>query len=157
MFLELKEQLALLDQLDKEMGDLYYNYSASYGLPETAFWLLYIIWNTGDGCTQSDVCDIGFYKRQSINTALKKLKMQGYLSLQPIPGNRKSKQIVLTESGKKLSQQVIEPLNRAELNALEAMDEQERELLVKLSQKRMIALRQNIKSIMPEAVEKETK
>lgn len=153
MSLELRNQLTLLNQCDKEVDDLYHNYSASYGLSEMAFWLLYIIWYMGDGCTQSDVCDIWFYKRQSINTALKKLETQGYLSLEPIPGNKKSKQIVLTEDGRKLSQKVIEPLIRAELNALETMNEQERELFVELSQKRVTAIRQNIKSIMSDGAE----
>lgn len=154
MALDSKKQLTLLNQCDKEVDDLYHDYSAAYGLSEIAFWLLYIIWFMGDGCTQSDVCDVWFYKRQSINTALKKLEMQGYLSLQPVPGNRKSKQIVLTEAGKKLSKKVIEPLICAELNALETLDEQERELLVTLSQKRVTAIRQNIKAIMPDSAEK---
>lgn len=153
MSLELRNQLTLLNQCDKEVDDLYHNYSASCGLSEMAFWLLYIIWYMGDGCTQSDVRDIWFFKSQSINTALKKLETQGYLSLEPIPGNKKSKQIVLTEDGRKLSQKIIEPLIRAELNALETMNEQERELFVELSQKRVAAIRQNIKSVMSDGAE----
>lgn len=80
------------------------------------------------------------------------MEHQGYLLLKLIPGNKKSKQIVLTEAGKELAQKVIEPLICVELNALETLDEQERELFVNSYQKMVAAIRKNIKSIIADNI-----
>lgn len=43
MSVEIKRQLTLLNQCDKEADDLYHDYSTSCGLLRTAFWLIYIV------------------------------------------------------------------------------------------------------------------
>lgn len=154
MSAETKQQLTILNQCDNELDELYHNYAVSCGLSDTALWLLYIICDMGDRCTQSDVCDIWFHKRQSINSALKKLEAQGYLTLEAVPDNRKSKYIVLTDMGRKLAEKVITPLVSAEIDVLETFDEQERNMFVQLTQKRISAIRQSIMNIMPDIMEK---
>lgn len=146
---ENKKQLACLAQNEKELDELYHDYASGYGLSDTAFWLLYFIWDIGDSCTQTDICEKWFYKRQSINSALKKLELQGYLTLEAIPGNKKSKHIVLTTSGKALADKVMSPLVTAELDALATFDNQELDMFVKLEQKRTLAFRHHMMKIMP--------
>lgn len=151
MAADAKQQLSILYQCDNELNELYYDYVVSYGygLSETAFWLLYIIWDMGDNCTQSDICDRWSYKRQSINSALKRLEAQGYLRLKAVPGNKKSKYIALTDAGKNLAEKAMIPLVSAEVKSLEEFDEQERDMLIKLTQKRIASIQKNIKKIMP--------
>lgn len=148
---DIKEQLSILYQCDKELNDFYHDYIVNYGkgLSETAFWLLYIICDMSDNCTQSDICDCWSYKRQSANSALKRLEAQGYLQLKAIPNNKKSKHIVLTEEGHALVEEVIIPWAKAELKAFEEFDEQERKLLIKLTQKRIAAIRENVLNELP--------
>lgn len=149
MNIDTKRQLTILNQCDSGVVELYHNYATAYGLSDTAFWLIYIIWFVGENCTQSEVCDMWFYKRQSINSALKRLEAQGYLTLESVHGNRKSKHIVLTSTGRELADRVVVPLVSAEIDVLEAFSNQERSTFVELTQRRVSLLRKNILGIMP--------
>lgn len=131
-----QQQLALLNQNDKLLNDLYHNYAVSVNLSDTAFWIMYILWTQGDGCTQKELCELWSYTRQTINTALKNLEKKGYIKLEPVPGNRKSKQILFTRAGKKAAQKMIPPFVKAEFDSFNRLSEQERDELIRLSQKR---------------------
>ena len=50
---QIVRQLELLNQNDKILDELYHSYAASVHLSDTAFWILYIAWTQGDGCTQN--------------------------------------------------------------------------------------------------------
>ena len=52
---EIVRQLELLNQNDKILDELYHSYASSVHLSETAFWILYIAWTQGDGCTQKEI------------------------------------------------------------------------------------------------------
>ena len=97
----LAQQLALLNQNDKLLNDLYHNYAVSVELSDTALWILYIALQ-GDGCTQSEICEMWSYPKQTVNTSLKNLERQGYITLLPLSGNRKSKQVTLTDHRKSI-------------------------------------------------------
>ena len=64
---QIVRQLELLNQNDKILDELYHSYAASVHLSDTAFWILYIAWTQGDGCTQKEICDSWSYSRQTIN------------------------------------------------------------------------------------------
>ena len=49
---QIVRQLELLNQNDKILDELYHSYAASVHLSDTAFWILYIAWTQGDGCTR---------------------------------------------------------------------------------------------------------
>ena len=79
-----------------------------------------------------------------INSALKVLEKNGVVELSFAEGNRKSKQIRLTDKGMKLCMQLVEPLIHAENKAFSILTETEQELLVSLSQKYIEALQNEI-------------
>ena len=99
---QIVRQLELLNQNDKILDELYHSYAASVHLSDTAFWILYIAWTQGDGCTQKEICDSWSYSRQTINTALKNLERRGILCLKTAEGNRKTKRIYFSPEGKSL-------------------------------------------------------
>ncbi len=137
-------QLSLLNQHDKLLNDLYHSYAARWNLSDTAFWILYIAFVQGDGCTQKEICQAWSYTRQTVNTALKSLERRGCITLVPVPGNQKSKAIRFTEAGRQLAQRIIPPLLQAECSSFGQMSGQEREALVALSQKRAALLQQAV-------------
>lgn len=138
------QQLALLNQNDKLLDELYHHYASRWALSDTAFWILYVAWVQGDGCTQRDICASWSYTKQTINTALKNLERQGYIRLIPLPDNRKSKQIRFTESGEQLADRIVTPLLRAEADSFAQLSEQEQRELVRLSQKRTALLKKEM-------------
>ena len=144
---QLAKQLTLLNQNDKMLEDLYHNYAARLQLSDTAFWIFYIAWIQGDGCTQKDICEMWSYSKQTINTALKNLEKQGYLRLVYSQGDRKRKQIRFTDAGREFAEKIIAPLLRAEEISFARLSEKERNDLVALSRKRTSLLQQEIEKI----------
>lgn len=132
---------AILDRCDKELDDIYHDYALQHNLSDAALWILYVLYDAKEGMTQADICNCWFFSRQTINTALKSLVQQDVIKLEPIPGNRKSKGIVLTTNGKEMAQRIAGPLKQAENQVFAAFSEEENELLVDLMQKRCSLLR----------------
>ena len=130
-----------LNQCDKEIDDLYHTYALRHNLSDAALWIPYAIYDSNDSVTQADLCSCWFFSRQTINSALKGLEQQGIIELVAIPGNRKSKNIVFTERGKDMAEQIIVPLKQAENNVFAALSDEENKQFVELTQKRCSLLR----------------
>lgn len=136
------EYAELLNQCDKEIDDLYHSYALHFNLSDAALWIFYALYDSKNSVTQADICNCWFFSRQTINTALKGLEHQGFIELVPILGNRKSKQIVFTGSGKDMAEKIVEPLKRAENQVFAALSDEENKLFVELTQKRCSLLRE---------------
>lgn len=76
--LELKE----LNRLIKELMDLYYETSLKSGLSDSTFDILYAMVSMGNGCLQKEIADYYHMSRTTINSSVKKLEEQGYISMQ---------------------------------------------------------------------------
>ncbi len=139
--------LTVFNQAHKKMNVLYHNYAKAIGLSDSAFWLLYSLYEHGDPCTQKELCEAWFYAPQTINTALKFLEEKGLISLEFIPGNKKNKQIFFTKDGDNLVENKIAPLVRAEERSFDRLDEDEREILLALTQKHIGLLEEELNQI----------
>lgn len=136
--------LVAFNQAHKKMNIIYHNYAKAIGLSDSAFWLLYSLYEHGDSCTQKELCKAWFYAPQTINTALKALEEKGLISLRFASGNKKNKQIFFTEDGGKLVRDKIAPLIRAEERSFERLDKDERERLLSLTQKHIGLLEEEL-------------
>ncbi len=145
---KMSQQMALINQNDKILDDLYHNYASAAGLSDTELWIVYIAWIQKTGFTQKEICDSWSYSRQTVNTALTQLERRGYIRKQPLPGSRKSKQIHLTESGNAFARQVIPPLLNAESRAFAHLSLREREDFIDLMQKRTAFLQDEMTQAM---------
>jgi len=145
---EIFAKLVIYNQLFKELDQLYHNYAKSSGLSDTMFWIIYSIQERSEAYTQKELCDIWFYSRQTVNSALKNLEEQKLIELIPSPDNRKNKQIFLTSSGKELAMNVIRPLMEAEENAFSKLGEKNLDEFLRLTQKHNNLLDIEIKKIM---------
>lgn len=132
------------NQLAKELDELYQLYAKKSGLSEAAFWILYCVHERREPYTQKELCDIWSYSRQTINSALKNLEMQGIVYLKSQPGNRKNKRILLTASGEGLVRRIIVPLVDAEKNVFIQMGEQDTQAFLTLTRRHLELLRREI-------------
>lgn len=132
---------AILNQCDKELDEIYHNYALKYNLSDAALWVMYAIYEANGNITQADISNFWFFRRQTINTALKNLEQQGFINLISTPDNRKSKQIKFTDKGNEMLKKVIFPLLEAENNVFAEFTDNENELFVELSRKRCNLLR----------------
>lgn len=152
---DLPRQLELLNQNDKILDDMYHNYAAQLNLSYTAFWILYITWVQGDGCTQKDICEFWSFTKQTVNSALKSLEQKDYIRLLPMEENRKSKQILLTDAGRIIASKIIPPLVKAETISFQQLSKEERQALVSLSQKRTALLQNEMEKALSHIQEEE--
>ena len=149
MFQE-SDGLSLLNQCSKEMDDIYHSYAARFGLSDTAFWSIYYVWEhseKGQPCTQKEICESWSYSPQTVNSALKTLEARGFAKLVRLQEDKKSKQILLTDTGRALADQVITSLVNAEQSAFAQLDPKEQREFVRITQKYTAALKDKIHQI----------
>lgn len=87
------------------------------------------------------ICDEWHTSPQTMNYALKTLEGKGFVSLELLPGGRHDKVVVLTQQGRALIDDVIEPLMRGERRAFHTLNETEQGQLLSLTDKLVSALR----------------
>jgi len=142
-----QEQLVQLNQIYKESEDVYHGLAVHFGLADSTLWLLYSLNEADAPCTQTEICSTWSISKQTLHSALKNLEMGGYIHLETSAKNRKTKQIVLTLAGKKLVKKTVERMVEAEKQALWALSEKERMLLISLSQRHLDCLKREMKQI----------
>lgn len=121
--------LWLLNHRLKENDDWYQQTAKLLGISDSTFWILYMLYDYPDGITQSEICSMSCFPKQTVNSSLKKLATDGAISL--VPGNdARSKKIMLTAAGKELMDKTIVKARHAEYAALNGMTEAEKEALV---------------------------
>ena len=142
------DQLAVFNQLYKEMDEIYHLYAKKQGISDTALWLLYSLYEKDATYTQRELCSAWHYPPQTINSALKNLEKQEFICLTSIPGNKKNKLVLLTEKGKKLTENVISRLVLSEQQSFQALSKEERKSLLVLTQKYTELLRIEINELL---------
>ena len=98
--------LWLLNHRLKENDDWYQQAGKLLGMSDSAFWILYMLYDYSDGITQSEICSMSCFPKQTINSSLKKLEADGIISLVPGSDGR-SKKIMLSASGKELISRIV--------------------------------------------------
>ena len=76
-----EKQLSEYNHVYKENTAIYRDLSIRLGLNESTFWILYTLRIEEPPVTQSDMCAILAYPKQTVNSALKKLEQEGLLTL----------------------------------------------------------------------------
>lgn len=133
---KIKTQNIALNQISKRLDVLYHTYGVHTGLSDPAIWLLYSLCESkGNTITQNDLAAMWFYPKQTVNSTVAVLTGKGYLRLEQLPGMRSGKAVRLTEEGERLCEEKIAPLIAAEERSLMRLTEEEREELVRLTEK----------------------
>ena len=143
--MDAKEAQLQYMHLYKEMDASYYALSCAQQLVPSEMDIYYAITVLGDGCRQRDICALALSRKQTINSALKKMEKQGLLRLE---------HIYLTASGRRNADESVKPIYDAEQAAFAEMAEAEREQLVALTGKFIHLLQKQTAHLAPEFREK---
>lgn len=87
------------------------------GVKASELWLLYAL-DDGAPHSQKQICQEWGLPKTTLNTTLKQAEAKGYLTLVPIAGKRRERQICLTAAGQAYARQVLRPIYGAEDAAL---------------------------------------
>ena len=95
---QLRQQKVFYDQLYRSAAE-------TFELPDSAMWILYhlSIAKPAGEVSQQDLVDLTMLPKQTINSAVSGLVEEGLVELEPIPGTRNRKRILLTSEGEELA------------------------------------------------------
>ena len=82
----------------KDFNDIYHDLAIKLNMSDSIFDIFYYLCEAGDGCMQRDICRSSCLPKQTVNSSIRKLEQQGYLTL--TPGKGRGMYIYLTETGK---------------------------------------------------------
>ena len=126
--------LPAYNDLIKENDGIYRALCKRLGLSACTFWILYTLREEQNRITQTEICEILHEPKQTVNSALKSLEAEGYITLS-YGQNRRSKCVMLTEKGICLARDTVDSVMLAEQSALLALSEQERAMFLSLFRK----------------------
>lgn len=122
-----------IEQQMKAQDSFYHNVAVSFGLSDSAMWVLYHVTETSEVLTQQDLCRQNFSAKQTIHTAINGLVKNGFVELLPIPGTRNHKKILLTASGQALADRTVNRLKEAEQRAYSKLSDEELQTYLELT------------------------
>lgn len=145
MVLEASQELKEVNRLYKELDDIYHDISLRLGISDSVLIILYSIVEMGDGCIQKDISEKFSISRQTINSAIKKLQSQGYITLKQ--GKGRDMHIYLTPDGKKYAEDIVGPVMELENSVFKEMYPEESREFLRLTQKYVSLFREKVKQI----------
>lgn len=144
----LLDQLQVFNELWKEQDDIWQAAAKKSGISDTAFWVMYVLTvDTGAPLTQSDMCDRWYIPRQTCNSAVKKLQMDGLVELSTAQGRGNTKYVTMTDAGRAFADKYIQPLADAGISSFAGFSDEERELLISFMRRMLDNLKAGIKYI----------
>lgn len=141
--------------LIKEDNSLYHALAKSFGLSDTAFWILYILEESDHPVTQAELCAVLCLTKQTVNSALKGLSDSGYIRLEAPHGKNRGKRLALTDLGEQLIARTIHPVFRMEEQAYEGLTVQERQALLSLNRRYQELLRQAARPLLEQTCQED--
>ena len=131
-FLEKYEQYQAIRRKTDDEWDAAIN---RFGMAKGQLMVIWTLYDFGRPCTQKEICDDWYENKQTINSAVKKLALEGIIDIAPSPENMREKLLVFTEKGKFLALRTVRKLIEAERNAFEALSEEEQNETIRITQK----------------------
>lgn len=124
--MNIHEQWNQLNQLYKQQDDIYNGFASQFNISSSSLWVLYAVCESDQPITQSDLCNIWYFPKQTINSAIANLKKEELIVIHPTAENKRRKAIQLTEKGLALCKQTVIPLQEAELRSFSRFTDTER-------------------------------
>ena len=103
------------------------------GLSDSESMVMYMLYDTQEPLTQSDIVKATGLSKQTLNSAIRKLEKERIIILEKL--NEKSKKIVMTNMGQVLIAQKIKPLVDMEDRVLDSWTEEDRQKYLELIEK----------------------
>ncbi|SDM39576.1 MarR family winged helix-turn-helix transcriptional regulator [Actinomyces ruminicola] len=116
-----------INAASKRIEEAYHRAARAAGLSDSAFDILYALHVAGEGCSQRQLCELCFTRKQTVNSAIKRLQQNGTVRVEAGPG--RATHIFLTAQGRKLVNNRVIPIIDAETTALNSLSPQQRTAL----------------------------
>lgn len=139
---------ATITKMNKEIEEIYHKIAKHYNMSDTCFWVLYILYERNEPCTQKEMCDYWSYTKQTINSAIKTLEQIGYIQKGYEENGKTNKKIYLTKRGKEVAKNTVKEIIEIEDRVYKSIDEKELDMVINLLQRPLELLREETKKII---------
>ena len=112
------------------IGAIYEKLAKMHGLTSSSLFVLHMIQEYPDQCTQRFICEKLLYPKQTVNTILDSFEKKGYLSKKVADYDKRNKYIFLTESGQKYADSILSDMLHLEETAFLNMGADERKAML---------------------------
>ena len=103
-----------------QAGSLYDFWAASKNINYYLLFVLYAL-DGQKAMTQKKICNFTGLTKQTVNNVIRSLKKEGYIILSPGTGDKREKQVSLTEEGASYARELLAPLKELEHRVLQIM------------------------------------
>lgn len=145
MLKKTSREMKRFNYLVGEIDATYHEASLKLGLSDSALMILYAICDAGEGCLLQEICFYTGISKQTINSALRKLEEEDILYLKPF--NAKSKQVYLTDKGRKLAEKTAYRIMQAEDEIFASWEKEDVDKYLELTEKYQRCLREKIETL----------
>ena len=90
-----------------EQFALYDEYSKRHGMLMKTLLVVNVLFYAKDGMTQTEICRRTFQSKQTVNSIIKNLLTDSYVTITEIPENRRNKTVRMTEAGRAYCEKVV--------------------------------------------------
>ena len=142
---KISKEMKRYNYLVGEIDAVYHEASLKLGLSDSALNILYAICDAGEGCLLQEICFYTGISKQTINSALRKLEEEEILYLKPF--NAKSKQVFLTDKGRKLAEKTAYRIMQAEDEIFASWEKEDVDKYLELTEKFLRALREKTENL----------
>lgn len=140
-----QSDLVRYNQLQKKLDEFYSCFAKICHIPDSVFWIIYSLLERQEPCTQTELCNMWSFHKQTINTALKNMESDGLIFFEQSIRNKKEKQIFLTHKGTAFAQKTVIPFMEMEKRAFGSLGNAERQEFLRLTQKHLELLQAELK------------
>lgn len=145
---EIHKQLREWYSIWKETDAIYSQLAKRSGLSDSAYWILYMVYEMEGKCTQKSICKQWAMSKQTVNSALKDLEKRAYITLESVTNDRRSKHIILTDIGRKFAQENIGIVFDFEKRTLQKMSDAERTAMIESSRRYLELFREETATLL---------
>lgn len=135
-------RVSRLNAVISEINGVYRDLAQHFGLSSSVLDILYTALYQGGSCTLRQICLLTGMSKQTLNSALRKMELEGLLTLEAVDG--KQKKVCLTPAGKDLASRTAGVELDMEAAILDSWTPEEAELFLRLNERYLQSLRQGL-------------
>ena len=113
-----------------ENNSLYEYYARKNGLQGKSLLILSCLYYTKNEITQNTICEKTYSTKQVVNAAIKTFKNKGYIYFEEKEKDRREKIVKLTEEGYLYASKILDPLEKAEINAIGKLSSEQQKVFI---------------------------
>lgn len=112
---------------------LYDEYAKRNGMLMKTLLVLNALFYAKEGMTQAEICKRTFQSKQTVNSIIRNLWTDHYVTITEIPEDRRNKMVEMTEAGRSYCEKIVRHITWAEDTAMSMFSPEEQKQLVDLS------------------------